>query len=341
MVVLRVFFIVWQNHLCFQRRCFRQQVLGWCAGIFLLVASESVYAKQTIPIAGTLNAADKTLSVEIGHGQPFYFEVTKTADSGYELRLTVTNWATPFFDLSTVLNGSLVIQPALEGGGLQLSGRLRSRYTLLNQLPFEELNVAFSLIGGRLVIDTLTVGPFVCSGEVVLGPSPSMNLTLQFQSVSLAHLSEIFYRNSDIDMQGDVTGEVQLQGPLDQLQVKGRVVSYQGFVGRYGYNAAQISFSGIYPFVYIDDSQITQEDGLSFNIQGTLDLTDLKNLKKQLERFIGSPLVSRQGENLEWTFKRLHSPQKPGTTEFKYMLKKDDPSGEAANIFGVQRRMEF
>jgi hypothetical protein len=316
-------------------------VLG--AVILFLGLADLSYARHIFPLRGTWNLADQKVSLEIGYEQqwPFYVEAVKRSVTSYDLNLTVVNWATDLLNLSTVLNGSLIVQPMGDEGGAVLDGRLTSKYTLMNQRPFEELELDFSIKDGHMVIRSFHLGKVFVSGRISLGRQPVMDLRVRFEDLLIEDYIPLIRKDIGMDAGGTVSGELQLQGPMGRVQIKGKVVSYNGFIGDHAYNIAQINFSGIYPVLYVDNSHITQDGGLSFEVQGSVDLTDLKGFKRQLGDFIGTPLVSQRGQTLEWTFKRLESNQRRGATELKYMIKKDESSDKDVNIFGVQRRMEF
>jgi hypothetical protein len=84
---------------------------------------------------------------------------------------------------------------------------------------------------------------------------------------------------------------------------------------------------------------------LIFNISGILDLANLKDLDRQIRAFVNEPMVKRDGQDLEWTLKRLRQENSNGTSELKYLLRKEDglhPSSDKEGaIFSLERRIKF
>ena len=65
----------------------------------------------------------------------------------------------------------------------------------------------------------------------------------------------------------------------------------------------------------------------------------MKNFSTQIKAFTGSPLITEDGQDREWTLKRMQSQQEGVTTEFKYMLRKDDDRDDV--LIGIERKIEF
>jgi len=314
---------------------------SWFLAGVLLCFSWPVYAQQSIPLAGKLNIMDQKFSVDLKGRQkePVHLEVARSSEKSFYLELTVSHYRIDGLDISTILRGTFNIvfdqdaQP-------YVTGKLDSHYTLINNRPFYGPSVDFMIRNKEVVVRSLQLGPFSAFGKIYLTGKPDLDMTVRFAGVSLADVSALFQKGKAIEGEGLVDGMIDLNGTWDRLQIRGAVSSYNGFVGIHDYNTAQFNFEGIYPFLYINNSYIAQSDGLSFDVRGTLDLSDLEHFRNQMRGFVRSPLVSENGNNMEWTFKRLGSDQRSGTTELKYMIK-GSRSGEDAGIFGVERRMEF
>jgi hypothetical protein len=93
-------------------------------------------------------------------------------------------------------------------------------------------------------------------------------------------------------------------------------------------------------------STISRSDGVSFFIDGPLDLQDTKNFKKQLKALTLSPLVSDSGSEMEWTIRRLN-PDAVETTELKYRMRKGDALGTGTSVgdeidmLGIEKKRKF
>lgn len=317
--------------------------LGCVIGAFLLLCTRTSYAQKSLPLHGTLDFAEQKFFVEFSADQndPFRLEVARISEMNYELKFSVVHWKTAFFDLSMILNGSLKILSEKEEEGSYIVGQLESKHAFFNNRPFDEIFVDFILRDKRLIIRSFRFGPFLCSGKIDLSSNPNFDLTARFSGVFLADILEILQKGTVLDAGGEVDGDIRLQGPIDHLTLRGELNSYHGFVGQHDYSTAQINFEGIYPQIYVDHSYVAQTDGFSFAVQGSLDLSDLASLQKQIKTFVKSPLIKEDGQNLDWTFKRLKIDEAGGSTEFKYMIRKGSGSEEDTGILGIEKKMEF
>ena len=321
-----------------------KQIVGCVLGLLLLACAQTVDARQSVPVRGTWDPAGQKISVAIGRDadRALHLKAEKVSETGYDFSLTAVDWNIQAVSLSTVVKGALTRIPGAGEETDSFEVKLVSKYTLLNQRPAaDECEAVLSLRDGTVTVKSFRFGDIFASGTIGLGTGRSTDLVIRFDNAALRDLVQLAHEDARLEAGGNVSGEVRIQGTGGKMQVRGNISSYNGFIGGHAYNSAQINFAGIYPLLYIDQSHIAQVDGLSFEVQGTLDLADLKNLKRQLDAFVGSPLVAQRGKTLEWTFKRLKSHEKSGTTELKYMIKKDETSGQDVNILGVQRRMEF
>jgi hypothetical protein len=86
---------------------------------------------------------------------------------------------------------------------------------------------------------------------------------------------------------------------------------------------------------------ISKTDGMSFIVDGPVNISDTVNFKKQVKALNVAPLVSASDSKAEWTIKRLKGDS--GTTEFKYLLRNDKSSlaADESALLGVERKLEF
>ena len=154
-----------------------------------------------------------------------------------------------------------------------------------------------------------------------------------------------FWSNSrEFSAAGTVAGKIKVSGALDHLLLKGNLASFNGFVDKLQYDSFFLNMEGIYPHLQIASSTVSQSDGPSYTLDGPFNLSDQQSFKKQIENLTIAPLINDSGSRVEWTFKRLKD-ERSGTTEIKYLLRKDNASGDAfskeSDMLGVERRMEF
>lgn len=309
--------------------------------IFMLFCASNSYAQKVTPLSGILNFTDQKIVVEFGDNieSPFRLEIIKVADTAYDVQLSVVHWDISFLTVSTILKGSLRVLTG-EDGQMYVVGAVGSKYVLLNNHPFGEMSADILINSKEMIIRSLSLGGFVVSGKVSFSPKKTVNLVVQFSEASLVDIFSIFQKDAMLNVRGDVSGNLRLRGSLEQLKISGILNSYNGSVMGHDYDMAQFNISGVYPLIDITDSYVAQSDGFSFEVNGALDLGNLRNFKAQLRNFISSPLVAKDGQNLEWTLKRMRSDQDGMTTEFKYMLRKGDNDQDDA-LIGIERKIQF
>jgi len=96
----------------------------------------------------------------------------------------------------------------------------------------------------------------------------------------------------------------------------------------------------------ISNSTVSKSDGVSFMLDGPINLKDKANFKKQIKALTRAPVVSDSGSEMEWTIKRI-SPEESDTTELKYRFRKGDALGigtsvgDESDMFGIERTRKF
>lgn len=309
---------------------------------FLVCWAGQAFAQYKIPLKGTVSFDQKEMMVEFPEGDrvPFTVQVKEVSPDEYQLQLTLSHWNTGQIDLSAILEGTL--RAKTENQVRLWTGKLASKYGLINNQPLDDLSLNVVVSREKVVIRSFTFGGLSGFGEILLGKDPSVKATLRLSGLSLEEVLRVLRPQEMVDAQGLVDGEIQIQGPLQKPRIQGQVRSNSGHVGTHEYNGAQFKFSGTYPVLQIDESQIFQTDGLSFAVTGMLDLSDLANVQTQIDGLTRTPLVTQKGEGWEWTFKRLQSEDKGKTTEFKYMMRKEtDIDRDGGDMLGIEHRMEF
>lgn len=310
-------------------------------GLIFVLSAAAAFAYQTIPFNGTLNTAEKKFAARftLQDQDAFHLDIRHVSAKDYDVIFSVTDWDTNFFNISTVLKGS-VEKLSDENGASYLRVHLLSKYMLLNNQPVRDVSLDLVWHKQKLIVRSLHLGPFVCSGQIGLGEKPVLDLELHFSGLDIQEAVRFLNKNSRTAAGGgSLEGDVRLKGRADQPQIQGRISSHNGFMNEFEYDSARIQFEGIYPRIFVHDSHIAQADGFSFSLTGSLDLSDFENLSDQLKNFVTSALVSDSGQNLEWTLKRTRSQEDGSTTEFKYMLHKE--SDEEGGIIGIEKRLEF
>ena len=299
------------------------------------------------PFAGEFDPQKKSLTVAIHPeaNSPLVMNFYRADDLIYHISVNIKDWQTAFFNLSSVIEGTVDVKRE-EGGTFQsLVGKIESRYTLVNHKPVEEMFGQFEIKEGKLMIHSLSLGRVAVKGTVLLRPPYPVDLRFQLAGVPLEDFIAFFSGRPKFMTQGLVDGDIFISGPSSNLQMKGTLFSSNGVIKSLEYSSIVLNAQGIYPVIVVDNSTIVQADGAPFNIAGNIDLSDKENFSRQIEALAKTPLVNYERDHLEWTLKRIQSENEAGTTELKYLMRKgedrDHVGDSGVDMLGVERKMEF
>jgi len=312
------------------------------AGFMPLTARAAVY----LPFKGNVDFAKKqlTLALKPKKETPFAVEISQTARDSYHVLVNVENWNTPVFEVSTVLECSLDIVRDKNQVFRSLAGKLVSKYTLINNKPVKEISGQFEVKDGKVLVNAFSTGSISSEGFVQFIHPHKIDATIRLSGINIQDFLSSFSGKDRDDARGWADGEISLSGNLQRMDIKGRITSYDGEMQGLEYNSMLLNFEGLYPLIIFSDSVVTQVDGLTFNLSGSMDLRN-RNIDKQFEALAKEPLVSNDGRNLEWTLKRIQSGTRGGTTELKYLLRKGEDirssSEEGTDILGIERKVVF
>jgi hypothetical protein len=304
-------------------------------------------ASILFPFKGEVDPMKKELLVEINSGgeNPFVVQSTQVSEDLYNILINIDHLKTKFFDISTVLESSVELIRAKDNTIRSLSGNILSKYTLLNYKPMRELSGQFEIREQKIYINFLTLGNIFCKGFVRLFPPFEIELLIRLSGIDINDFLAFFVDRKKIVAHGYVDGDINISGRLRKMKLKGRLTSNDGAVNQLEYNRFILNAEGVYPKINISGSNVTQMDGFIFNLNGRINLSDKENLGKQIKAITREPLVSQDGQTLEWTLKRVSSDDKTGTTELKYLRRKkstfDQMLEGGSGMFGIERKVEF
>ncbi len=271
--------------------------------------------------------------------------VEHKSENHYFSVLNIKNLDTRFFDISTILENTIEVKKTAEGLITAIAGELVSRYTLINHKPVQEFQGYFEYTNDYLTFSHLSVGNVICSGRLKLRPSLSINLRLTFNNVNLTDAIYFFTLDESIQSSGFVEGKINIDGELPHFRVAGNFKSEYGVIGKLVYKRIAFEFQGRYPLLQIVDSSIIREDSHIFKISGDMDISERGNYQEQFAQLKMEPVIHQDGDNLEWTFKRIESEGDAGSTEIKYQIRKEDNvntlSEESSDLLGIERKVRF
>jgi len=198
----------------------------------------------------------------------------------------------------------------------------------------------------RSRINALSFGDLNCNGYIDLVQPHKLNLSLDLLNVAMSDFLNFWSANKRFDSSGSVSGKIRASGTLDNLVLKGRLESRNGYVQKLDYDVISLNIEGTYPNLEITNSMVSKSDGVSFTLDGPFDLSDRGHFKKQIKALTIAPLVSDSGSEREWTIKRLNL-EESGVSEIKYRHRKGDvlgtgtSAGDETDMLGFERTRNF
>ncbi len=312
--------------------------------VWMFCSFSSVCWSRQVPFKAQFDFNKNTVYGEVlisGGDDPAFFELRKLEHGGYAATVNVKKWDSGFFDISTFLDFTAEPLKQKDFSGDQFKWRLESRYTLLNNIPFEDMKANGTYDQGVLAVDRAALGGIVLSGKIQMFDSWASNMKVQFANLDLRTvLPFLGFQNVDVD--GTLGGILQLTEKFSNLRVKGELHSFNGKIQELGYSSMNLNIDGIYPEIYVVDSQISQTDGFAFGLEGKINLKEPERFAEQIRSFVRKPLVQKKGKRLEWTLKKYQGDSQDGVTEFKYLKRRgEERMGGDSDMLGVERRMEF
>lgn len=276
-------------------------------------------------------------------GQNFFVAILQRISAeDYHLSLAVEHLKTPKFDLSSKIESSLAVRQGIDNINRYLLGKIWSQYSLVDYKPIDEFKGEFQIQDTYVQLKSFSFGNIQCQGDIQLVFPFKVDLNVRLNGVEINDFLEFWVTRKKFEASGFISGEINVQGTFNELFLKGNLESYNGFVHQLYYDHMFLSAEGFYPNIEIARLTISEKDGLSFILNGPINLRDQGNFKKQIQALNSSPLVDDSGSQREWTIKRLQEQKDAAATEFKYLLRKESQgTSETSDMLGVERKVEF
>ena len=304
------------------------------------------FAEPLFSLNGQADFAGKKadFNLRLKDGGSVTAELEKVADKKLKFSATIDHVRTPVFDVSSVFQSTIEVVEEPQTGQFY-RGVLESKYSLINYKPAQELSGFFEIKKERLTLKNLSWSGFVVDGFVGLVPPYEISLTLRFSEIPAEDLNVITgCKSGESRMEGLVSGRIQISGFSDRLLLSGKLTAFDGAIDNLVYENAVINFDGMYPILQISESSITEDSGLSFNIEGNLDLRSHCNLMTGLIALKMSPIINENVLHREWTIKRSKDSEQRAT-EFKYRMQKNDDVGGSSqkdsDMLSIEHNIQF
>ncbi|MFA5088014.1 MAG: hypothetical protein WC552_03150 [Candidatus Omnitrophota bacterium] len=318
----------------------------WFAIFLVLFCPRISSAKTIFSFAGQVNLSTKEydLAINLKEQGAISAHVAEAGDDQYEISVKIDHLKFSAIDVSTELKSRVEFNKK-NGKRHVVSGKVGSQYTIVNYKPFYELSGSFEIKDKKIFLNSISLGVVACRGYINLFSPHYLDVTLQLASLPMEDFISIFLSQEEVPSAGWVTGKIQMTGEMEHMLLNGQLVAYDGFLGDMAYESIGLNFTGVRPIIAISDSSVIQADGLIFSLEGPINLSDKKNLNRQIDALTKSPLVNVGGKDLEWTFKRIKMKGGNAKTELKYLFKKDGRTGQASledlDMLGLERSIEF
>ena len=192
--------------------------------------------------------------------------------------------------LSTIFDGDVKIEE--NPNGHSFTGKVESRYTLINYKPVEEMTVSFAIKDNTLFIQSFSLGEVKGQGMVGLRRPFPTEFAVQLDNVAMEDFLWFWNGGNSIPSSGFVSGKIGGAGSADRLALTGQLSTYNGQVQDLAYDTILVNLEGVYPIVNLYNSSVTEASGFTFTIDGSLNLEDHENFPKQLAALSKAPLVN-------------------------------------------------
>ena len=328
-----------------RRNRFNAVALPLSLGFILFRAG--VAAGEPVSMRGEIDFTQKTLTVRFVSGSEHtaLLKIKPVSETSIQMLAELDDWPTRFFNISTVIEASLDMLPSGKPDGTGLSGQLRSRYTLLNNKPVEDVSARFVLKDQAVSVENVTLGNSMGSGTWELPPPHRFRTMIEFADVPLYDIVSLFMDVPEGAVDGQAAGKIRLSGNAPDVLLQADLLLTNGCIGDLEYRQLRIKGEGFFPKFRITESLVSKADGFTFKVFGMLNLGRLDSFPQQLQNLRRKPVVKSSGAETEWTLKRIETDDKSGTTELKYLYRRkadvNTMSEEDVDLIGVEQKLKF
>lgn len=314
---------------------------------FLTLVSAPAGAKQLFTYDGVLDLRQGRLDVNVAVTAEETLRATLQRQDGqkYHLKADLSHFPALSFDVNSEMEGLVEVQSNPGGDVAAVIGTLWSNYSIIDGQPVKELSGGFRIEDGKLNLMQLSFGSVDINGMMGLQAPYKVGVNFDIHYMPMAAFLKFWTGRTKYDnSRGDVIGTIRASGPLDRVLLKGNLKSYQAEIQKNQFDSIVLNLEGHYPDIQIDkSSRLSKQDGVSFSIDGRIDLKDHRNFKRQLKKLHMSPLVKESTSLKEWTIKTQKEAGED-SAELEYFIRNEEKLGtneEETTIIGIQRSLQF
>lgn len=298
-------------------------------------------AKELFTFSGSIDFRTNQFNVDVDFADDSFIRAKglRMSERDYLLDVDIEHVKSPYFDLSSQIQGNL----AFNKQSPEVFGHLTSQYSLLDYKPIKELTGEFEIKDNRVFFKSLSFGNIAWTGFVDYRQPYKLDMVVEMDKLAMPAFLNIWVPHNTLESSGLVSGEIRLLGSLNDLEMRGRLQAFDGHVEELKFTDIDLTAAGTYPNIEISQTVISKADGMTFVVNGPVNISDPADFRKQIRALDISPMVNRTASKAEWTIKRLKGGADSATTEFKYLLRSDKSSlaTEESALLGVERKLEF
>ena len=313
---------------------------------FLISRPAACRSAVSLPFEGQVDFKQKKFIIKILNlKRPMTLTAWVQEDDFIGFTLNVDDQKTLIGHISTFLEGRFQFLDGFVVDRTGIIGTIQGRHTFINNEPCGDFEAQWHVTKDRLIIRSLLSRGLSAEGQIRTTPPYVLDLALNLKNLDINPVLNAVQDAGIRTSFGPFEGRLRITGSTDRIEIKGRLLTFNGTIEGLDYQDMLLNFEGVYPWVQIENSHIIQPDGTIFKIAGNLDLSRMTEFDKQVRRFMSKPLIQHDGQDLEWTLKRLHQNGSDTTSELKYLYRKEQGDHPALPqegvIFGLERRLRF
>lgn len=314
--------------------------------LFLIFFTTNSWAKIIYPFEGVFDFQQNSFLVSVDGPDKNVVEFSgkKIKDDQYALNLQVQHLKFSNLIISSHIRASVdITQNSQEEPGL--SGKIFSKYTLVNFKPVREFSSRYEIRDHFLNLENFVFGSLSGKARVHLQDPFKSFLQLTVKALDLDSFLDLWLEEKKESYDALIYGNIRAEGDMNNVNVTGTLSSQFLTLGGRDFEFLQFSIAGNYPHVFVDNGRIVSEDGGQFSFKGPFDISSQNTYKQQVMAMNIRPVVTQSDSELEWTLKRVGQTDN-AKTEIKYLKRKTSdvdifPEEEEEGMFGLERVLEF
>lgn len=303
-------------------------------------------AEELYHFSGSIDVPGQAIKLIVGEeNHHLSLNVSRQNDQLLVLNADFEHFPTPLFDMTTQLKGvvrleNLMFKPKAVSGRIWQDGPGSDRF------DDQAFNLEFRWEEDMLHIRKLVLEGMSGAASMRMFAPFTVDVRLAFQEMDIAYIMAWLKDGTrKLEAQGTVSGYLHLSGTPDHLTVKSNIVSQNGSIEKLSYELFSLHLQGVYPMIELAHSTITKSSGLSFDLEGTVDLSNRTNIKSQFKAIKKIPLIKENALQSQWVFKRVQDPDGEGRTETKFFIRKDKRTSSTdpddSELFGMEKKIGF